>query len=315
MMLPSASGLASKSILVTGASGFIGSSLCRRLHNAGARVSGISRVARAATEDVPHWIQANLCDTTRVRELVSEISPDIVFHLAGDSRADNRDLGLVLSTFENLAMTVNLLTASTETRCRRIVLIGSLEEPELGATASSPYAAARLASRVYAEMFHQVFGAPAVVARTFMTYGPGQKAIQKLVPYVTLSLLRGESPKLSSGKRLVDWIYIDDVARGLVALAEAPGVEGRTLDLGSGSLVSTRAVVQELVRLTASQVEPIFGALQDRPMETSRVADINDTYRQTGWKPQVNLSEGLSQTIVWYREQLRREKAKAASAN
>ena len=75
-----------------------------------------------------------------------------------------------------------------------------------------------------------------------------------------LSLLQGEAPKLSSGQWQADWIYVDDVVDGLLAAAQMPDVEGCTIDLGSGTLVSIRAVVQQIVNLVDSRVEPLFGA-------------------------------------------------------
>ena len=314
MITTLSSTLGGKRILVTGASGFIGSHLCRSLTSVGAEVHGVSRIPRTGVEKGPRWWQGDLTDTEIVRKLISTIKPEIIFHLAaGDTRA-KRDVNLVLPIFkDNLSTTVNMLTAATETRCSRIVLPGSLDEPEPGVAPSSPYAAAHVAIHAYAQLFHQIFQLPVVVARMFMAYGPGQEAVQKLIPYVTLALLQEQSPKLSSGQRLLDWIYIDDLVEGLIALAQAPNVEGSTVDLGSGSLVTVRTVVQELVRLTGSTAEPVFDAARDRAMECVRTAKVNETYSQTGWKVHTSLEKGLSQTIDWYRAKLTSEISRARS--
>ena len=83
-------------------------------------------------------------------------------------------------------------------------------------------------------MFHALYGLPVINLRTFMTYGPGQRDGSKLIPYVATALLRGESPRLSSGTREVDWIYVGDVVDAYLAAAVADGVEGTSIDIGSG---------------------------------------------------------------------------------
>jgi nucleoside-diphosphate-sugar epimerase len=298
-------------ILVTGASGFIGSHLCRRLSSCGAEVHGVSRKIPIKESSCVRWWQGDLADIQTVRNLLTAIKPDVIFHLASHV-AGSRSLELVLPTFSsNLMSVVNLLTIATEIGCKRIILTGSLEEPELcnsETIPSSPYAAAKWASSAYARMFHALYQTPVIIARLFMVYGPGQQDLHKLVPYVILSLLRKEVPKLSSGKREVDWIYVEDVVDGLIAIAQASNGEGCTVDLGSGSLVPVRTVVQIIAGMVDSEVVPAFGATPDRLMEQVRVADTERTYSAIGWKPTTSLEKGLESTVVWYRDQLRIQK-------
>lgn len=141
-----------------------------------------------------------------------------------------------------------------------------------------------------------------MIARLFMVYGPGQHDLHKLVPYVILSLLRKQAPRLTSGQRQVDWIYVEDVVDGLIAIVQAPKIEGSTIDLGSGVLVPIRTVVQKLVSIIDSDVELALGSVSDRPMEQVRVANIVDTYAKIGWKPMTSLENGLEYTVDWYRE-------------
>lgn len=294
-------------ILVTGAAGFIGSRLCRRLEEAGAEVHGVSRTEQPRDHCGPRWWQGDLADPSTVRELLTAIRPAVIFHLASHV-AGARDSGLVLPTFRsNLASTVNLLAAATEVRCRRIILASSMEEPEQGnadAIPSSPYAVAKWAASAYSRMFHALFQLPVVILRIFMVYGPGQRDLSKLVPYVTLALLRGEPPKLSSGRRLVDWIYVDDVVDAMLAAAGSAGVEGCTIDVGSGELVPIRTVVEHLVRLIDPRLEPLFGTLAERPREQTRVADVARSHVLIGWKPTTGLPDGLRQTVEWYQRRI-----------
>ncbi len=294
-------------VLVTGASGFIGTHLCRCLARSGAEVYAMSRKPRADGENGCHWRQGDLRDIATAQWAFAAIKPETVIHLASHAWGD-RSLELVMPTFhDNLLSTVNVLHAAAETGCRRFVLPGSLEEPEGAepeAIPSSPYAAAKWAGTAYARMFHRLYQVPVVIPRIFMTYGPGQPA-RKLIPHVIVSLLRGESPKLSNGERRIDWIYIDDVVSGLLAAALAPkSAEGCTFDLGSGISLSIREIVDQIVTLMGSPAKPLFGALPDRPLEQERVADIYRSRAELSWAPSVSLEEGLKKTVEWHQRQL-----------
>lgn len=297
--------LADRKVFVTGAGGFIGAHLCRTLLGCGAEVHGVSRRAQVESGDNTRWWRGDLTDTSGIRKLVATIKPDIIFHLASHVTG-SRDLRSVWPTFEsNLVSTVNLLTIASEIGCQRIILAGSLEEPESdhGETVPcSPYAAAKGASSSYARMFHALYQTPVVMARLFMVYGPGQQDVSKLIPYVTLSLLNKQPPKLGSGQRLIDWVYVEDVVAGLIAAAQAPNMEGRAIDLGSGTLLSIRTIVQQLADRIDPQVELLWGALPERPMEQTRVANILQTHDAIGWTPKTSLAMGLDDTVEWYRK-------------
>ena len=303
------SALKGQRVLVTGANGFIGSHLCRRLREEGAEVHAVYRSRHSVDLDGLRWWQADLADLDAVKKIVGSIQPDVIFHLASHVKGAP-DLEHVIPTFEsNLQSTVNLLTVAAHAKCRRVILTGSLAEPDVknGETfPSAPYAAAKWASSGYARMFHALYGLPVVIARVFMVYGPAQMDFTKLIPYVTLSLLQGKTPKISSGGRPVDWIYVSDVVDGFMALAQAADVEGATLDLGSGSLVSIREIVQQLATVIGGPVSPEFGALPDRPLEPTRLANIAETFARIGWQAQVPLLDGLQSTVDWYRGQLKK---------
>ena len=287
--------------LVTGASGFIGSRLCNRLLETGAEVYAASRSQRES-ESV-RWRASDLCDAEATLGLVRETKPDLIFHLASHV-SGSRGLDAVLPTLSaNLVSTVNLLLAAAEVGCGRVVLAGSLEEPDSEdrqPVPVSPYAAAKFAAGAYGRMFHSLHGVPVVMLRIFMVYGPGQRDETKLVPYVITTLLRGESPELSSGTRPVDWVYVDDVVEALIASTAAKQAVGETLDVGSGTLTPIRNVVEEIVQLVRPSAEPRFGALPDRANERIRVAQIERTNAVLGWAPRTPLSLGLAATVDWY---------------
>jgi nucleoside-diphosphate-sugar epimerase len=184
-----------------------------------------------------------------------------------------------------------------------LIITGSLVEPENGARTipNSPYAAAKWAASDYSRMFHALYGFPVAIARVFMVYGPGQQDETKLVPYVISCVLRGEAPKITSGKHRIDWIFVEDVVSGLMKLALASGVDGKAVDLGSGFVIATKELVGKICMLMQTEILPAFGALADRPLEPLRVANTKESLRLIDWSPKIQLAEGLRRTIDWYR--------------
>jgi len=292
-------------MLVTGAAGFIGSALCRALLAESAEVHATSRFAQKA-DDQLRWWQVDLSQVESAIDVVRKSRPGVIFHLASHVSGD-RGLGAVTQTLrDNLISAVNVLIAAYECGAARVVLAGSMEECDPRkphAVPVSPYAAAKTATSTYARMFYGLYGLPVVNLRIYMVYGPGQHDTTKLVPYVTTSLLRGEQPRLSSGRREVDWVFIDDVVAAFVAAARAPVADGRPVDIGSGELTSVRSVVERLTALVGGPGEPVFGALDDRPVEHRRCADVERTLQSIGWKPRTPLDAGLERTVQWYRSQ------------
>jgi len=289
-------------ILVTGATGFVGAPLAARLAGAGAEVHAVSRrpPEPGKRSGAIAWHALDLEDAEATRALLGELRPARVYHLAS-LVTGRRDLDLVLPTFRaNLGSTVHLLAAAAEHGVARLVLAGSMEEPAAGEAAGSPYAAAKAAASLYARHFHALHGLPVVTARIFMVYGPGQGDRSKVVPASIAAALAGRRPGISSGARPVDWIYVDDVVEGLDRLGAASGVEGATIDLGSGELVTVRAVVEWICRLTGVD-GPEVGAVADRALERSPRADRDATRAAIGWEPRVGLEAGLKRTIEWLR--------------
>ena len=215
-------GLSERKVLVTGARGFIGSHLCRYLYNEGVEVHAISRKNISTSKHRITWWKGDLSEHSSIRNLLRDVKPDIIFHLASHVTG-GRDRDLVMPTFKNnLTTTVNLLTEASDIGCNRIILAGSMEEPWTDsdfAIPISPYAAAKWASSAYGRMFHLLYQLPVVILRVFMVYGSDQKDLKKLIPYVISSLLKREEPKLSDGKRRVDWVYVEDVVKGFLAAA------------------------------------------------------------------------------------------------
>ncbi|WP_043631016.1 NAD-dependent epimerase/dehydratase family protein [Nonomuraea candida] len=297
--------------LVTGASGFIGGHLAARLAALGAEVHAVSRGpatgnsatgAPATGDGAMRRHRVDLRDQEATAGLLRAVAPDVVFHLASEVNGA-RDAELVPVTLAgNLQTTVNLLTAAVRHGCR-MVLAGSIEEPRPGnghAAAPSPYAMAKHAAAGYADLYRRLWDLPCTVLRPSMVYGPAQRDTAKLVPYVTLALLRGEEPRLTSGAKVADWVYVDDVVAAFVAAAGSDRAVGQSFDVGTGLGTSARELVELLYELAGHPGEPPFGAVADRALDITQVADTGPALDLIGWRATVPLAEGLRRTLDWY---------------
>jgi nucleoside-diphosphate-sugar epimerase len=279
--------------------------LCQRLVVAGATVQAVSSRSNfeGLSPDVT-WSALDLTDFNAVSKIIRRATPEVVFHLAGHVTG-SQALGVVVPTFsQNLASTVNLLTSAAEVGACRVLLAGSMHEPECdepAAIPASPYAASKWASTAYARMFYQLYQFPVVVARPMMVYGPAQWDVTKLLPHVITSLLSSTPPSVSSGTRTLDWVFVDDVVAGLMVLAMTPKAYGQTIDLGSGVLTSIREIVEKVAAQIGSSVPIAFGSVPDRPFERARTARTEETRQLTGWFAETPLAEGVKKTVEWWR--------------
>ena len=272
-------------------------SLAAELQRGGVEVIGTSRNPGPGPR--PAWLRGDLVDPGFAQRCVDSAQPDAIFHLAGHVTG-SRALAQVLPTYHSLlTSSVNLLTAAAGWGDPVVVLVGSLEEPDRGsqAPANSPYAAAKEASRRYGEMFHGLFGTRVVYTRVSMAYGPHDPNRARLVPYVIDCFRRGALPRLSSGDRKADWIYVDDVVRGLVAAARSPRAVGATVDVGTGITRSVRDVVGLIAAAMGVPGHGEWGSLPDRPSERVTPADVAATAQCCGWNSTVDLADGIRRTV------------------
>jgi len=280
-------------VLVTGATGFIGSHLCRKLESLGAK---LLRTSRSLGTDV--------ADTELVDRVVGDFRPQTIFHLASRVNA-SRNAAELLPTFrDNLLSTVNVLTAAHQHGVQRVLCMGSLQEPDAKfdyGPANSPYAASKQAASAYVRMFASLYGLSVTIARPFMVYGPGQMDTSKVLPHVITRLLDGKTAELSSCRHSFDWVHVNDVVEALLAVHQASDVDGRTVDIGTGQLTSTAEVVSIAAALLESSELLRFGVLPDRAGEPLRYADAAETLRSTGWSACIPLADGLRDTVTWYR--------------
>ena len=282
--------------LVTGASGFIGAHLCRRMQASGWDVHRVSR-SPAVAGSGRAW-QLDLTDAAATADTLAAVRPQVVVHLAARVTG-RRDAALVVPVFADTAVaTVHVLAAAYAAGTPRVVLAGSMEEPDAAAP-HSPYAAAKQAAAVYGHLYRALYALEVVHLRIHMVYGPGQRDERKLIPSVLSSLAAGQPPAVSSGARRVDWVHVDDVCEAVLAAATVQPAPTGPVDVGTGVATSLREVVERLVQLSGADVEPVFGAVPDRPLEVEPVADTDAAAAAlNGWRATLDLTEGLRRTLA-----------------
>jgi len=309
-------GIENTRVLLTGSSGFIGSHLGRKLLEMGADLHLLDLPGRLDFRirdysDKAHVHEADLGDLESLKEIIQEIRPELVFHLASITSVERSLERAAEITRNNLIGTINLVSALNGIPYRRFVNTGTCEEygdnlapfkEEQTVNPVSPYSAAKAASTIFCGMFQRTLGLPIVTVRPFLTYGPFQDT-KMLIPHTIVSALRGKSFKMTGGKQTREFNYISDIVNGFILAATAPDTIGRIINIGNGIEYPVRRVVEKILRIMNSDIRPEIGAIPYRAGETWHFYCDNERARRLlGWSPRVSLDEGLEKTISWYRK-------------
>jgi nucleoside-diphosphate-sugar epimerase len=309
-------GFSDRTFLVTGATGFIGSCLARRLTELGAGVHIFARKQsnrwriRNLQQISEH--EVDLRDADVVQSAVSKIQPDVVFHLAAyGGYPFQGNIGEMVET--NVQGTINMLTAMASLNYQCFVTAGSSSEYGTKPFAMTEvdllepinaYGVTKAAATLYSRYLARSTSRPISILRLFSPYGPYEEP-SRLVPYAIKNCLTGQDLNLTSGTQVRDFVYIDDVVEAFLLVALNPPQPGEILNIGSGTQNTVREVVERIARLCGPKSRLHWGALAPRPFETTTwLADTSKARRLLGWRPRISLDEGLSRTIAWQQEQL-----------
>lgn len=287
-------------VLVTGASGFVGTHLVQALREVGARVTGVGLPDLTSSAANPDgFLATDLTEAGAAAAAVESVNPELVFHLAG--LVDTRQVpeAVIPTLKHNLLAAVHLMDSLVGIGCQRVVIVTSSESPPADQVPNSPYAASKLAVASYAGMYSTLFGLPVVIARPHMVFGPNQSP-EKVIPYLIHCGLENKPPRLASGKRLCDPVYVMDLVRALLLLALADGASGRTVDIGAGMALSIAEIARRVLSLMGASSAPAFGALPDRTGEVPQVADLTSLRDVVAWEPLWSFDRAIRETIDWY---------------
>jgi dTDP-glucose 4,6-dehydratase len=319
--------LEGKSVLVTGAGGFIGGHLVERLLRDGAHVRALCRYNSRNERGTLDWLDpeavvevevllGELRDLESVADAVEGM--EVVLHLGAQiaipySYVNPRDFFEV-----NVLGTMNVAQAARRHDVQRIVhtstseVYGSAQSVPITEAhplePQSPYAASKLAADKLMDSFHRSFDLPVCVLRPFNTYGPRQSA-RAVIPTIISQALAGGPIRLGSLHPRRDLTYVEDTAAAFVAAATSDAAVGRTIQLGTNHDVSVGDLVDMVGEVLGRELTVETDPSRVRPdkSEVERLISGPELARELlGWEPTIDLREGLSRTIEWIERNLQR---------
>jgi UDP-glucose 4-epimerase len=303
-------------VLVTGATGFIGSHLVQALVDSGANVhaftrgsSSLHRLGRCASSITIH--RGDVTDRVTVEECIRAANPEVVFHLAADLSARQADAGpdaADKSLAVNLEGTVNVVRAAagSGTRVMKLVRTGSIGEYGNADTPFdertheqplSPYASSLVAATNFCREIAPRVGFDLITVRPALVYGPGQDE-RFFISQLVKACLDGADFEMTEGNQKRDFIYVEDVVAGVLATAVAEGLGGEVLNLATGEGHLLAEVAQLVLELTGSSIQIKLGARQSTQADLpDHVSSPLHAAELLGWRAGVGLEEGLRRTI------------------
>lgn len=314
-----------RSVLVTGAGGFMGSHLAERLVELGARTRAMVHynahnswgwLDKSPYRSDMHVVAGDVTDRDSVREAMQGI--ETVFHLAALIAIPYSYQAPVSYVRTNIEGTLNVLQAARDMCTDRIVHTSTSEtygtaryvpmDERHPLQGQSPYSASKIGADKMAEAFHLSFEVPVVTVRPFNTFGPRQSA-RAVLPTIITQCLTGDVIRLGSTTPLRDWSYVANTVEGFLAASVSPDAVGRTINIGSGHEISVGAAAEVIAARIGRPVRIEQDAARVRPVESEvdRLrADISLAQSLLGWAPHVSFEDGLDLTIEWIRENLER---------
>jgi nucleoside-diphosphate-sugar epimerase len=303
-------------VLISGISGFIGSHLARRLVKEEAEVYGLVRESSNLwrISDIKNQISiyyADLKDFESVKHIIQDVQPLKIFHLAAYVDVSRSFAVLDNMVENNIKGSLNLLKALEGIDYDCFVNTGTCEEygdnpaPFLEDQIPkpvSPYSASKVSVTMFCQMLYKTLGLPIVTLRPFLTYGPGQES-NMLIPSVIKSVIKSEPFEMTAGEQTREFNYVDDIVEGFVKASVTKKAIGEIINIGNGLEYKIKYVVQKILDLMNGTVNPKIGVLNYRPGETWHFyCDNTKAMELLGWKPKVNLEDGLKMTIDWFKK-------------
>ena len=324
-----------KRIMITGATGFIGSHLTEQCVELGYKVKAFDRY-----NSNNHWgwledskyrgdfevVLGDVRDYDSVYKAMQGC--DVVFHLAALVGIPYSYVSPLAYIRPNIEGTYNVLEVAKNKKLDHILTTSTSEaygtaqyvpidecHPLVG---QSPYSATKIAADQLAFSYHRSFGLPVTIARPFNTYGPRQSARAVIPTIVTQLLSKQGDVRLGSLEPTRDLNYVSDICNGLIALAECDEAIGREVNIGSGTEISIDKLANLIIDIMGVDARVVSDEHRVRPenSEVERLVCDSGILRQlTGWKPEITINEGLVKTIEWFKDEHKLKKYKSEIYN
>lgn len=318
--------LSNRTVLVTGAGGFIGSHLTERLIEIGAKVKVFvrynSRNDWGLLELLPRdkvneieVVTGDLKDSDAVRNAAKSV--DYIFHLGSliaipYSYVHPRE---VIET--NITGALNILTAAREGNVQKVIHTSTSEvygtaqyvpiDEKHPLQGQSPYSASKIGADMIASSFYNSFRVPVATIRPFNTFGPRQSA-RAVIPTIISQAFTNEQIHLGSLHPTRDYTYVDDTVDGFIEIAESENSIGEVINIGSNFELSIGDIAKKVITLVGKNIEIVTDTKRVRPdkSEVERLWCDNTRAKEiVGWEPKISFDEGLQRTVKWVSENLK----------
>ena len=243
---------------------------------------------------------------------IKDYSPDIIYHLAWEGVGNQYRNDL--SQINNISSTLNLIKKSKECGCQKFIGLGSQAEygpkkeaitEEFPTTPTTLYGEAKLACGKISSKVADSIDLKFAWLRLFSAYGPKDDP-HWMIPYVILQLNQGFSPNLTAGEQLWDYLYVTDVAEALWKVSISQEATG-FFNLGSGHAPSLKTTIEKIRNKIDPNIPLKFGEIPYRPDQVMHLqANITRLQKLAHWNPDVNLDDGLQQTIEWFTNSIKK---------
>ncbi|MCZ1181326.1 SDR family oxidoreductase [Alkalihalobacillus clausii] len=304
--------------LITGGAGFIGSNIAKALVAKGEKVKILDNFNTGKKDNIAEFIDdvevidGDFTNEKTVQSALKQV--DVVFHQGAIPSVPKSIQNPIESNHANVSGTLQLLQGAVEARVSRFIYAASSsaygdsetlpKHEQLPGNPMSPYAVSKYTGELYCKVFYNLYGLETVSLRYFNVFGPRQDPHSKyaaVIPSFIKAMLNDKPPTIfGDGTQSRDFTFIDNVVAANLLAANAPKLQGESVNIGGGASIDLNSLVDEINVLLGKQIQANYGS--ERPGDVKHsLADIHLAEKLIAYRPTVSFQEGLRQTVEWFK--------------